>query len=73
MERLGIHKLGICKLVNADLCSTGVQTLGDFVDRVMLRRDTLEIGEVEVYSSPIEAVQKAQEQAVIGSKKKQGQ
>ena len=73
MERLGIHKLGICKLVNADLCSTGVQTLGDFADRVMLRRDTLEIGEVEVDSSPIEAVQKAQEQAVIGSKKKQGQ
>ena len=73
MERLGIHKFGICKFVNADLCSTGVQTLGDFVDRVMLRRDTLEIGEVEVDSSPIEAVQKAQEQAVIGSKKKQGQ
>lgn len=72
MERLGIHKLGICKLVNADLCSTGVQALGDFVDRVMLRSDALEIGEVEVDFSPVEAVQKAQEQAVIGSKKKQG-
>ena len=67
MERLGIHKL-----VNADLCSTGVQALDDFVDRVMLRSDALDIGEVEVDFSPVEAVQKAQEQAVIGSKKKQG-
>ena len=56
MERLGIHKLGICKLVNADLCSTGVQALGVFVECVMLRRDALEIGKVEVDSSPIEAV-----------------
>lgn len=72
MERLSIHKLGICKLVNADLCSTGVQALGDFVDRVMLRSDALEICKVEVDFSPIEAVQKAQEQAVIGSKEKQG-
>ena len=72
MERLGIHQFGICKFVSADLCSTGVQALGNFVECVMLRSDALEIGEVEVDVSPVEAVQKAQEQAVIGSKKKQG-
>ena len=38
----------------------------------MLRWDALEIGKIEVDFSPVKAVQKAQEQAVIGSKKKQG-
>ena len=38
----------------------------------MLRWDALEIRKIEVDFSPVKAVQKAQEQAVISSKKKQG-
>ena len=37
----------------------------------MLRWDALEIRKIEVDFSPVKAVQKAQEQAVIGSKEKQ--
>ena len=69
---MSIHKLGICKLVNADLGSTGVQALGDFVERVMFRGDAFEIGKIEVNFSPVEAVQEPQKKTVIGGKEKQG-
>ena len=71
MKRFGIHKLGIGKLVNPDLCRTGVQALCDLVERVMLRGNALEVGKIEVDFSPVEAVQEPQKQAMIGCEKKQ--